>query len=104
MRRLWEQVKPFHTLNLIPPPLHISLSRLQNPPHIPRLRVHITAHVHNRPTPKLNQLLNELLIAPLPWRVNHQHRLLGRKVADSRKDVGRIARTERDFGRRDAVQ
>jgi len=72
-------------------------------PDVPRLRVHVTADVHDRLRAKGEQLPYERLIAPLARRVDDERGEGGRKVADDAEDLRGVARAEGDFVR-EAVQ
>lgn len=75
MVRLWEEIAPPDTINPIP----LTLLIRQDIPNIPRLRVHITTNIHHPLRRKVQQLVQETLVAPLPRRVNDQARLQPRE-------------------------
>ena len=107
MRRLGEQIESSQALQQIPPATlrGIFLRHLvQYHPDVPRLRVHVAAHIHNGLTPERNELINKVLIAPLPWRIDDQCSLLPRKFGHHRKDIRGVTRTESASSFRDVVQ
>lgn len=106
MRRLREQVKSSHTLQDILLPANFSplLALPQDHPDIPRLRVHIAAHIHHDARPELDQLINELLVAPFAGRVDDHGGLETRERGDRSEDVGGVAGHERVAIRRERVQ
>ena len=61
-------------LPLQPPPLPPPAPN-QNP-DIPRLRMHITTHIHHPLGPKPQQLSQKAVIAALSRRINHHHALI----------------------------
>ena len=107
MRRLRKQIKSSqgfqHILSARLPILHLFSGPRNDLPDVPRLRVHVTADVHDRLRAKGEQLPHERLVAPLAWRVDDERGEGGRKVADGAEDLRRVARAEGDFVR-EAVQ
>ena len=103
MRRLRKQVKPSqtfqHVLPLPLPPRHLVSRPRDDPPNVPRLRVHVTAHIHDGLRAEPEQLPYERLVAPLARRVHDERGAGGRKVRDGAKDLSRVARTEGRFVR-----
>ena len=107
MRCLRKQIKSTqgfqYILSACPPSFLLFSGPRNDLPNVPRLRVHVTADVHDRLRAKGEQLPYERLVAPLARRVYDERGEGGRKVADDAEDLRGVARTEGDFVR-EAVQ
>ena len=103
MRRLWKQVKTSQTFkHILPLPLplrHLVRRPRDDLPNVPRLRVHVTTHIHDGLRAKPKQLSYERLVAALTRRVHDERGEGGRKVRDGAKDLSRVARAEGHFVR-----
>lgn len=103
MRRLWKQVKASQTFQHVFP-LSLSLRHLvrrprDDLPNVPRLRVHVTANIHDGLRAKPKQLSYERLVAALTRWIHDERGAGGRKVRDGAKDLSRVARAEGHFVR-----
>ncbi len=101
--RLRKQVEPSQTFqHVLAPdlPLRLLLCRPRDDlPDVPRLRVRITADIHDDLRAKGKQLAHERLVAPLARRVDDERGVGGRKVANGAEDLRRVARAEGYFVR-----
>lgn len=74
MRRLREKVKPLQTLY---PILGAPFLPSHQHPDIPRLGVHIAAHIHHPPRAELQHLPQKLRVTAFARRINDHNRLIG---------------------------
>lgn len=103
MSRLREKIKPSQALqDVLWPFAHPS--HFHNLPHVSRLRVHITADIHNGLGSKIEKLLDEELVAAFSWRIDEDGGLVWWKVAYDGKDFSGVACSERNFVGGDVVE
>ena len=91
MVRLREQIEPSNTLHSVFLSTHLLLTLPHNHADIPRLCVHVTTNVHHNRATKVDQLVDELLVLALPWRVDDHSSLVSRERLDCSKDIRSIA-------------
>src|SRR6266850_477590 len=100
MGRLRKQIKPPQAFQYVLPtlPLRLLFCRPRNDlPNVPRLRMHVAAHVHDGMRAKCEQLPYERLIASLAWRIDDERGAGRGKIPDAVEDLCRLARAEGDF-------
>ena len=102
MRRLRKQIKASQTFQHVLPlsPRHLVSRPRDYLSNVPRLRVHVTTHVHDGLRSKPKQLSYECFIASLSWRIYDERGASGRKVSDGAKDLSCVARAEGHFVRK----